>query len=103
MLQAATHQNQAEGVEKFFAQFEGQFLIGGDFNGHHHSWGNSKNCTTVNDLFHCNTELERNIMFLNDGFQPCISDATGPKHHKGTYWTAFMEKFKIKNHGSKNV
>jgi hypothetical protein len=40
MLQAATDENQAEGMEKFCAEFKGKFLIGGDFNGHHHSWGN---------------------------------------------------------------
>jgi hypothetical protein len=37
--------------EKFFVEFERKFLIGGDFNGHHHSWDNSKNCTTVNKYF----------------------------------------------------
>jgi hypothetical protein len=26
--------------KEFFAQFKGKFLIGGDFNVHHHSWGN---------------------------------------------------------------
>jgi hypothetical protein len=51
----------------FFAQFKGKFLIGGDFNGHHHSWGNSKNCTSGNNLYHCMIELETNITWLNDG------------------------------------
>jgi hypothetical protein len=27
--------------KKLSAQFKGKFLIGGDFNGHHHSWSNS--------------------------------------------------------------
>jgi hypothetical protein len=65
--------------KKFFAQFEGKFLIGGDFNGHYHSWGNSKICTTGNNLYHCITELETNITLLNDGSQTYISDATGSK------------------------
>jgi hypothetical protein len=55
--------------KKFFAQFKGKFLIGGDFNGHHHSWGKSKNCTTGKNLYHCITELETNITLLNDGSQ----------------------------------
>jgi hypothetical protein len=63
----------------FFAQFEGKFLIGGNFNGHHHSWVNSKNCNTGNSLFHCITELETNITFLNDGSQIFISDVTESK------------------------
>jgi hypothetical protein len=50
MLQAATDENRADGMEKeFFAQFKGKFLTGGDFHGHHQSWGNSKNCTTGNN------------------------------------------------------
>jgi hypothetical protein len=65
--------------KKFFAQFEGQFLIGGNFNGHHHSWGNSKNCTTGNNLYHCISKLETNITLLNDGSQTYISIATGSK------------------------
>jgi hypothetical protein len=81
MLQAATDENQAEGMEKFFAHFKGKFLIGGDFNGHHHSWGNSKICTIAYCLHHRITELETNITFLNDGSQirVYISDATGSK------------------------
>jgi hypothetical protein len=67
------------GWKKLFAHFEGKFLIGGDFNGHHHSWCNSKNCTTGNNLYHCITELETNIMLLNDGSKRYISDATGSK------------------------
>jgi hypothetical protein len=63
--------------KKFFAQFKGKFLIGGDFNGHHHLWGNSKNCATGNNLFYCITELETNITLLNDGSQTYIFDATG--------------------------
>jgi hypothetical protein len=66
-------------LKKFFAQFEGEFLISGDFNGHHHSWGNWKNCTTGNNLFHCITELEINIMLLSDGSETYISNATGSK------------------------
>jgi hypothetical protein len=62
--------------KKFFAHLEGKFFIGGDFNGHHHSWGNLKNCTTGNNLFHCTTELETNITLLNGGSQAYISDAT---------------------------
>jgi hypothetical protein len=66
--------------KKFFAQFEDKFLIGGDINGHHHSWGNSKTalpattCTIVSP----NWKL-RNITLLNDGSQTYISDATGSK------------------------
>jgi hypothetical protein len=63
--------------KKFFSQFKGKFLIGGDFNGHHYSWGNSKNCTTGNNLYHCTTELETNITLLNDGSGTRISDAIG--------------------------
>jgi hypothetical protein len=59
--------------EKFFAQFKGKSLIGGDFIGHHHSWGNSKNCATGNNLYHCITELEANITLLDDGFQTYVS------------------------------
>jgi hypothetical protein len=65
--------------KKIFTQFKGQFLIRGDFNGHHHSWGNSKNCTTSNNLYHCITELETDITLLNDGSPTHISDATGSK------------------------
>jgi hypothetical protein len=28
--------------KEFSEQFGGKFLIGGDFNGHNHSWGNCK-------------------------------------------------------------
>jgi hypothetical protein len=68
-----------EKIENFFAQFEGKFLIGGDFNGYHHTWGNSKNCTTGNNMYHCITELETNITLLNDGSKTYISEATGSK------------------------
>jgi hypothetical protein len=64
---------------KFFAQFVGKFLIGGDFTGHHHPCGNSKNGTTRNNLFNCINEMETNIMLLNNGSQTYISDATGSK------------------------
>jgi DTW domain-containing protein YfiP len=37
MLQAATDENRSDGMQKFFAQFKGKFLIGAVFNGHHHS------------------------------------------------------------------
>jgi hypothetical protein len=30
MLQAAAHENRADGMQKFFAQFKGKFLIGED-------------------------------------------------------------------------
>jgi hypothetical protein len=63
--------------KNFFAQFEGKFLIGGDFNRHHHSWGNSKNCTTGNNLYNCTTELKTNITLLNEGSQTRISDGIG--------------------------
>jgi hypothetical protein len=79
MLQAATHENRAEVMQKFFAKFEGKFFIGGDFNGRHHSWGNSKKCSTGNNLFHCITEAEISITLLNDGSQTYLSDATGSK------------------------
>jgi hypothetical protein len=79
MLQAATDENPADGMDKFFAQFKGKFLIGGDINEHHHSCGNSKRCTTGNNLYHCITELETNITLPNDGSQTYISDATGSK------------------------
>jgi hypothetical protein len=65
--------------KKFFAQSESRFLIGGDFNEHHHLWGNSRNCTAVDNLFHCITELETNMTLLNDGSQTYISDATRSK------------------------
>jgi hypothetical protein len=64
---------------KFFEQFEGKFLIGGDFNGHHHLWGSWKNFTTGNNLYHCIIELETKIKLLNDGSQTYISDAAGSK------------------------
>jgi hypothetical protein len=79
MLQAATYENRAEGMQKFFAPFKSKFLTGGDFNGHHRSWSNSKNCITGNNLYHFITELETNITLLNDGSQTYISDATGYK------------------------
>jgi hypothetical protein len=79
MLHAATHENGAEGIETIFAQFKGKFLIGRDFNGHHHSWGNPKNCTTGNNLHLCINKLEKNITLLNDSSQTYISDATGSK------------------------
>jgi hypothetical protein len=63
----------------FVAQFKCKFFIGGDFNEHRHSWGNSKNCTTANNLYHCITELETNITLLNDGSQTYISDVTKSK------------------------
>jgi hypothetical protein len=65
--------------KKFFAQFKCKFLIGGDFNGYHNSWGNPKNCTIGNNLYCCITELETNITLLNDGSRICSSDATGSK------------------------
>jgi hypothetical protein len=65
--------------KKFFAQFEGKVLIGGDFNGHHHSWGRLENCTTGNKLFHCITELETDITLLNDGSQTYNCDAARSK------------------------
>jgi hypothetical protein len=66
--------------KKFLAQFEGK-LIGGDFNGHHDSCGNSKYCTAGNNLFDCVVEFETNITLLNDGSQTYtyISDAAGIK------------------------
>jgi hypothetical protein len=39
--------------KKFFSQFEGKFLIGREFNGHNNLWGNSKNYSTGNNLYHC--------------------------------------------------
>jgi hypothetical protein len=54
-------------------------LIGGNFNGHHLSWSNSKNCTTGNNLYHCITEFERNVTLINDGSQTYIFDATVSK------------------------
>jgi hypothetical protein len=79
MLQAATHENRAEGMQKFFAQFKRKFLIGGNFNGHHLSWGNLKNCTIGNNLYHCITEFQTNFTLLNDGSQTHISYTTGSK------------------------
>jgi hypothetical protein len=63
--------------KKLFTQFKGKFLTGGDINGH--SWGNSKNFTTDNNLIHCITKLETNIVLLNDCSQTYIPDATGSK------------------------
>lgn len=63
--------------EKFFDKFRRKFLIGRDFNGHHHLWGNWKNCATGSNLFHCITDLETNITLLHDGSQTYISDTTG--------------------------
>uniref|UniRef100_A0A1B6C2K7 Uncharacterized protein n=1 Tax=Clastoptera arizonana TaxID=38151 RepID=A0A1B6C2K7_9HEMI len=34
----------------FFNQFNGKFLIGGDFNAHHESWGDLNNCSQGNSL-----------------------------------------------------
>jgi hypothetical protein len=65
--------------KKFFAQFESKYLTGRDFNGHHHSWGNLKNCTTNNNVVHCITKLETNIALLNDCSQTYIPDTTGSK------------------------
>jgi hypothetical protein len=66
-------------MEKILRKIQSKLLIGGDFNGYHHSSSSSKNCTTGKDLFDCVTELETNITLLNDGSQTYISDATGSK------------------------
>jgi hypothetical protein len=60
----------------FYAQFKSKFFISGYFNEHHQSWGNSKNYTTGNILYHCVTELETHFTLLYDGAQTYISDAT---------------------------
>jgi hypothetical protein len=62
--------------KKFFALFEGKFLTGRDSNGHHHLWGNSKNCISGNNLFHCITKMETNITLLNDCCQTYIFNTT---------------------------
>jgi hypothetical protein len=68
--------------KKFFSLFKGKFFIGKDLNGHHHSWGNSKNCTIGNNLFHCITKLETNITLLNDG-----THITNRPFYGRTYYT----------------
>jgi hypothetical protein len=39
MLKAVTDKNRADGIEKIIRTIRCKFLIGGYFNGHHHSWG----------------------------------------------------------------
>lgn len=39
-----------ESWERFSTQFEGRFLVVGDFNAHHSAWGDRVNCRTGNQI-----------------------------------------------------
>lgn len=49
----------------FFGSLEGNFILAGDFNSHHTSWGNTCSCAHGNRLFKSITR--NNMIILNDG------------------------------------
>lgn len=51
--------------KKFFAQFNDNILIGGDFNAHHPNWGNSNTCVRGSELQ--DAISQGNLITLNDG------------------------------------
>ena len=49
----------------FLSQFNGRFLIGGDFNAHHSFWGDFSECSVGRDIVGCMDSQE--LAVLNDG------------------------------------